>query len=299
MDKSLGKGKSLGLGKGLSTLMGGEVEAHFGVAESQHFVTMVDISLLHPGVFQPRQSFDIDSLGDLVNSIREKGVLQPLLVRKHPKKAGAYEVIAGERRLRASKTVGLEKVPVLIKEFDDKTTLEVALIENLQREDLNPFDEAGAYIRLMEEFKYTQEALSKVVGKSRSHIANMMRLLDLPEVVKDYVLDKKLTIGHARALLGGKDIEALAKEIIKKGLNVRQTEKLAAEGMKGKVRKTGSAKQQKDADIVTLEKELTRILKTPVAIDWTGKGGKVVISYQDLDQLDFILQSLMQAEVKG
>lgn len=285
----------IGLGKGLSALMGEDLELRSAPLDvSDVRVVFMDIQLLVPGGFQPRREFDEEALLELANSIREKGVLQPLLVRPYPKKEGKYEIIAGERRFRASQEVGLTEIPVLIKNFDDKMTMEVALIENLQREDLNPFEEAKAYERLMEEFSYTQEALSKVVGKSRSHIANMTRLLDLPDNIKRYVLKKELTMGHARALLGALEPENLADHIVKKGLNVRQTEKLVAAAKNPNQKEKKESTFKKDSDILTLEKELTRILNADVSILWGSKGGKVTISCKTLDQLDTILQQLMQ-----
>ncbi len=285
----------IGLGKGLSALMGDDMDLMTSPTNtSDARVVPIKINILIPGGFQPRREFNESALEELASSIREKGVLQPLLVRPYPKKEGLYEIIAGERRYRAAQKAGLTEVPVLIRDFDDKTTLEVALIENLQREDLNPFEEAQAYERLMEEFSYTQEELSKVVGKSRSHIANMTRLLELPDNIKRYVLRKDLTIGHARALLGAPDCENLADMIVKKGLNVRQTEKLvaAAKNPKKSVQKEPIIK--KDSDIVTLEKELSRILNADVTINWGRQGGKVMISCHSLDQLDIVLQRLMQ-----
>lgn len=285
----------IGLGKGLSALMGDDMDLMTSPTNtSDARVVPIKINILIPGGFQPRREFNESALEELASSIREKGVLQPLLVRPYPKKEGLYEIIAGERRYRAAQKAGLTEVPVLIRDFDDKTTLEVALIENLQREDLNPFEEAQAYERLMEEFSYTQEELSKVVGKSRSHIANMTRLLELPDNIKRYVLRKDLTIGHARALLGAPDCENLADMIVKKGLNVRQTEKLvaAAKNPKKTVQKEPIIK--KDSDIVTLEKELSRILNADVTINWGRQGGKVMISCHSLDQLDIVLQRLMQ-----
>ena len=189
--------KNLGLGKGLSALMGDDFVAVNAPAESAlentlDKIVMVMLDALTPSPFQPRRVFDELALNDLVESIREKGVLQPLLVRPNPKKKGEYEIIAGERRFRASKKAGLTQVPVLIKDFDDKTALEVALIENLQREDLNAIEEAEAYVRLLKEFEYTQEELSRVVGKSRSYVANMMRLLDLPTSVKKMLSEKQM-----------------------------------------------------------------------------------------------------------
>lgn len=289
--------KQMGLGKGLSTLMGDDIQEILSpVSVTDASVIFLDVEKIYPGVYQPRRIFDEEALKELIASIKEKGVLQPLLVRPHPTEKACYEVIAGERRLRASKAAGIKKVPVLVKMFDDKTTLEVALIENLQRENLNPFEEAQGYERLMDEFQYTQETLSKVVGKSRSHVANMIRMLELPDGIKRYVTKKELTLGHARALLGLKNAEDLAETIVKKGLTVRQTEKLAAQSKERKETSISHQEKlkQKDKDIITLETELSKILKNPVSISWNGKGGKIVISYQNLDQLDILLQRLMQ-----
>lgn len=291
--------KNLGLGKGLSALMGEDLEPNAMVHPTAAGIMTVSIDELTPSPFQPRHVFNEEALVDLVSSIREKGVLQPLLVRPCSNGKTAYEIIAGERRYRASKIAGLTEVPVIVKDFDDKATLEVALIENLQREDLNPLEEAEAYKRLLDEFQYTQDELAKVVGKSRSHVANMMRLLDLPEVIKKMVADKQITIGHARALLNAKNPEELASQIVSKGLSVRQAEKLAvSEG--GKTTRKSSLPNfkktetvyKKDGDLMALETELTNLLKTPVSIKWNGKGGEVVIAYDGLEKLDMILQCL-------
>lgn len=291
--------KNLGLGKGLSALMGDDIAETAIAIETQNGITMVALADLAPSPFQPRRVFNEEALVDLVSSIKEKGVLQPLLVRPSSTGETTYEIIAGERRFRASKIAGLAKVPVIVKEFDDKATLEVALIENLQREDLNPLEEADAYKRLLKEFDYTQDELSKVVGKSRSYVANMMRLLELPASIKELVEKKQLTAGHARALLNAKNPDELAAQVISKGLSVRQTEKLAmSEGGKT-ARKTTlpSFKKtetvyKKDSDLIALETELTNLLRTPVSIKWTGKGGEVVILYDGLEKLDLILQRL-------
>ncbi len=299
--------KNLGLGKGLSALMGDD---NLYAPQALRKATTSDIILVNvtdlvPSPFQPRRVFTEAALSDLVSSIREKGVLQPLLVRRNPRQPMGYEIIAGERRFRASKMAGLNQVPVIVKDFDDKAALEVALIENLQREDLNPLEEAEAYHRLLQEFQYTQEELSQVVGKSRSHVANMMRLLDLPNEIKVLVENKELTIGHARALLNAQNPLELAQEVIRKGLSVRQTEKLAttAGGVKTH-RKTmqhiqKKMTQQKDEDILALEKEMSHLLKTPVTINWTGQGGEVVVAYDTLDKLDIILQQLMKMDPIG
>ena len=214
--------KNLGLGKGLSALMGDDFNQSVAVQPSPDTavggIVLAQITSLIPSPFQPRRVFAPEALSDLIHSIREKGVLQPLLVRRHPTHEGMYEIIAGERRFRASKEAGLSQVPVIIKDFDDKAALEVALIENLQREDLNPLEEGEAYRRLLNEFQYTQEELSQVVGKSRSHVANMMRLLELPDDIKQMVENKELTIGHARALLNAENPSVLAAEIVREKL---------------------------------------------------------------------------------
>lgn len=293
--------KNLGLGKGLSALMGDDFNQSVSVQSSSEpsvgGIVLASITSLIPSPFQPRRVFAPEALADLIHSIREKGVLQPLLVRRHPTHQNMYEIIAGERRFRASKEAGLNQVPVIIKDFDDKAALEVALIENLQREDLNPLEEGEAYRRLLNEFQYTQEELSQVVGKSRSHVANMMRLLDLPDDIKQLVENKDLTIGHARALLNADNPSLLAAEVVQKGLSVRETEKMAVNkgGVKAHKKTSSSKKQveyQKDSDILALESELAHMLKTQVSINWNGKGGEVVISYDNLEKLDVILQRL-------
>ena len=293
--------KNMRLGRGLSALMGEDDDdvfekpastpvttSHEKVEEVGEGISVVDLDSIVPSPYQPRRVFKTEALADLVLSIKEKGVLQPLLVRKNPKKENGYELIAGERRFRASKMAGLTQVPVIIKDFSDKDALEVALIENLQREDLNPMEEAEAYQRLLEEFKYTQEELSKVIGKSRSHLANMMRLLDLPIEIKTMVEKKELTVGHARALLTANNPISLAKEVLKKGYSVRQTEKMASKKTTPKEKKA----IEKDANIITLENELSSVLNTSVSIKWNGKDGSVLISGLDLDKLDIILQRL-------
>lgn len=292
--------KNLGLGKGLSVLMGEEEEVFRSISsggeDDGEKILYVDVKFLEPSPYQPRTVFNDDSLIELIESIKEKGVLQPLLVRKNPRDFKKYEIIAGERRFRASMKAGLKEVPVIVKDFDDKSTLEVALIENLQREDLNPLEEARGYLRLLEEFRYTQEALAKVVGKSRSYVANMMRLLDLSDNVKTLLENKELTVGHARALLNSRNPDELAWKVIDGGLNVRQTEKLVlTEGGKQTREKKSKKKEEtykKDSDIMALETELSNVLKTQVSIKWSEKGGEVIIHYNTLDKLDMILQRL-------
>jgi ParB family chromosome partitioning protein len=202
----------------------------------------------------------------------------------------AYEIIAGERRFRASKIAGLTEVPVIIKDFDDKATLEVALIENLQREDLNPLEEAESYKRLLEEFKYTQEELSKVIGKSRSYLSNMMRLLELPDEIKQMVEQKELTVGHARALLSAQDPVALATEVLKKGYSVRKTERLASKKGSGLIKSRPAI--EKPDDIIVLENELSNVLAAKLSIKWNGHSGDIQIKCDTLDKLDAVLQRL-------
>ena len=286
--------KNTRLGRGLSALMGEDDEVYDSApvanSEPPEGISFVDIDDLVPSPYQPRRVFATDALADLVLSIKEKGVLQPLLVRKNPKKSTGYEIVAGERRFRASKMAGLKTVPVIVKNFSNKDALEVALIENLQREDLNPLEEAESYKRLLQEFKYTQEELSKVIGKSRSHLSNMMRLLELPEEIKQMVEKKELTVGHARALLSAQDPIALATEVLKKGYSVRKTERLASKKGSGLAKSRQSI--EKPEDIIVLENELSSVLAAKLTIKWNGHAGDIQIKCDNLDKLDAILQRL-------
>ena len=286
--------KNTRLGRGLSALMGEDDEVYDSApvanSEPPEGISFVDIDDLVPSPYQPRRVFATDALADLVLSIKEKGVLQPLLVRKNPKKSTGYEIVAGERRFRASKMAGLKTVPVIVKKFSNKDALEVALIENLQREDLNPLEEAESYKRLLQEFKYTQEELSKVIGKSRSHLSNMMRLLELPDEIKQMVEKKELTVGHARALLSAQDPVALATEVLKKGYSVRKTERLASKKGSGLAKSRQSI--EKPEDIIVLENELSNVLAAKLTIKWNGHAGDIQIKCDNLDKLDAILQRL-------
>jgi ParB family chromosome partitioning protein len=283
--------KRRGLGRGLSALLGDEE----GVAEGAPRTIRID--LLHPGRYQPRHQFDPGAIETLAQSIREKGVLQPLLVRRHPSLTDEYEIIAGERRWRAAQVVQLHEVPVVVREIDDREALEIALVENLQRQDLSALEEAEAYQRLMDEFRHTQEAVAQAVGKSRSHVANTLRLLELPLTVKRLLGENKLTAGHARALLGTEDPVALANEVVRRGLNVRQAERMAK---RGKIKTSARQAQPKafgdtkDADTRALERELSMVLGLIVSIDPTGTGGTITIRYQTLEQLDDVLRRLSQ-----
>lgn len=282
------RSKTRGLGRGLSALMAEMPATPEAVepGERRGGALMVPIEQIKPNPDQPRRSFDAVALADLAESIREKGVIQPLIVRPFPGESGVYQIVAGERRWRASQTAQLHEVPVIIREFDDVEVLEVAIIENIQRADLNPVEEAIGYRQLIEKFGHTQEKLAQALGKSRSHIANQMRLLALPEAVLSYLADGKLTTGHARALITAEDPEGLAHEIVRKGLSVR-----AAEQMAKRANKPSSAKKPqkgKDADTLSLEADLSANLGMKVAINHMpgGESGQIVISYSTLDQLD-------------
>lgn len=253
---------------------------------------LVPIEFLYAGKYQPRHVFDEAELQSLAESIRAKGVLQPLLVRRHPTVADAFEIIAGERRWRAAQLAGLHELPVIVRDLSDVESLEVALIENIQRQDLNPIDEAEGYQRLITEFSHTQEVLAKAVGKSRSHIANMLRLLGLPASVKEQVRQGTLSMGHARALLSVDNPEAAAAEILNKGLNVRAVEDMARQSAKSKAKKP--VVDTKDVDTLALEREVSSWLGLTVKIsNPQGKvAGSLTISYQNLDQLEDVLKRL-------
>lgn len=307
--------KKRGLGRGLSALLGEEDDevgaavsaGSSGASEVAHpgpggTTQLVAISDLSPSPFQPRSNFDDEAIDDLAASIRQKGIIQPILVRASSTGDTVYEIIAGERRWRAAQRAQLHEVPVLVREFDDRETAEIALIENLQRQDLSALEEAEGYNRLMAEFSHTQEALGQALGKSRSHIANSLRLLSLPSPIKQMLTDKVLSAGHARALLGAENAVELATQIVKKGLNVRQTEKLVkTDG--GKLSRTKKEKTntaaQKDPDTVSLERDLSNMLGLAVSIDFDGAGGRLTVRYETLEQLDDILQRLTHGRAES
>lgn len=290
-----------GLGRGLSALLGddeapvmAETEAvEPAVARSNK---SVPIEFISANPKQPRKRFDDAAIDGLVESVREKGILQPILVRPHPTEANHYEIVAGERRWRAAQRAKLHEVPVLVRDLSDRDTLEIALVENIHREDLTPLEEAEGYQRLIDEFSHTQEALANAVGKSRSHIANMLRLLSLPEEVKSMVDDGLLTAGHARALLGVPNAEDLAHLVVKKELSVRQTEKLAQSAKQDTVGNTVSkiakAVDRRDTDTIALERSLSDNLGLKVELKGAGESGSVTIHYKSLDQLDGLLEKL-------
>ncbi|MEO8723166.1 MAG: ParB/RepB/Spo0J family partition protein [Sphingobium sp.] len=284
-----------GLGRGLSALLG-EVAQEEAISASasggnNKSVQAIDISAITPHPHQPRRHFDEAALQELADSIARRGVIQPIVVRPHGK---GYQIVAGERRWRAAQRAHLHRIPAIIRDFDEAETLEIALVENIQRQDLNPMEEAEAYSRLIAEFGHSQEALARLVGKSRSHVANLIRLLDLPAPVQDAVMDGRLTMGHARALIGVEDAEGVARLIIQKGLSVREVEKLAQKA-KGRAPKgaTSGAPDVRDADISALEHHLSDILGVKVQIGHrTDGGGLLSLQYSTLDQLDMLCQRL-------
>ncbi|CAK0741172.1 Chromosome-partitioning protein ParB [uncultured Gammaproteobacteria bacterium] len=291
-------GRKLGLGRGLSALFGDAAE-DYGTMDKSRQNKPIPIEFVHPGRFQPRRRFDEEAIAGLVESIRERGIIQPLLVRRDPDQPNSYEIIAGERRWRAAQLAGLHEVPAVVRELDDREALELSLIENIQRQDLTPLEESEGYQRLLDEFQHTQENLARVVGKSRSHVANTLRLLTLPEPVRRLLQDGSLSAGHARALLTAPDPVVLARQVIDRGLNVRQTEQLARgeEPAPKQIRgPTGAVKKIKDADILELERDLSARLGLKLAITSRdkngGKSGAVSIEYHTLDQLDDLLARL-------
>jgi ParB family chromosome partitioning protein len=276
------------LGRGLAALIGDDVIEAASPEESRG-LRHLPIELLHSNPNNPRKQFKEEELEDLAKSIREKGLLQPIVVRQRAD--GEYEIVAGERRWRASQRAGLHELPVLIRELSDGETLEIALIENIQRSDLNPLEEARAYGQLLEQFSYTQQQLADSVGKSRSHIANTLRLLTLPESVRAYIEDGKLTAGHARTLVATDSPADLANKIISLGLSVREAETLTRSNPATSTRK---AKNVKDADTRALEKQLAEAMGLRVEIKAQGReGGTLLIKYKTLDQLDGITHRLM------
>ena len=282
-----------GLGRGLSALLGDNPDFNTGNSAKQNGYS-VPIEKIYPGKYQPRQRFGDEELDSLVDSIKSNGILQPILVRSNPLIPGSYEIIAGERRWRAAQRAQLHEIPVIIRDLSDEESLEIGLIENLQRENLSPIEEAKAYRRLMDEFANTQEILAKAVGKSRSGIANTLRLLTLPDSVQDLVDSGDLQAGHARALVGNNEAEKLAREIVGKGLSVRQAELLTKNSGQG-IKSILQKKNVKDPDTIALENDLSNMLGLRVSITFKGdgaKGGSISFRYSSLDQLDDILQRL-------
>lgn len=306
-----------GLGKGLSALISENyVQSQPSRAETLS-VSPADggagpaslaIAQLSAGKYQPRTRFDEGTLAELAESIEKNGLMQPIIVRPIPSQSGRYEIVAGERRWRAAKIAGLQRVPVIVRDMEDKQALEIALVENIQRQDLSPLEEASGYQRLIEEFGYSQEELASTVGKSRSHVANLLRLLGLPDEIKNMLENGELTMGHARALLNAPNAVELAREIARRGLNVRQAE-AASRQMQGNSKQRRprassptpyerpmDAQAQhsgpKDPDILALEESLSENLGLRVSINDRGQSGEIIIAYDSLSQLDVILRKL-------
>jgi ParB family transcriptional regulator, chromosome partitioning protein len=274
------------LGRGLAALFGeNEGAAELDAANQRR----VPIEMIRPSALQPRRRFDEAELDALAQSIREKGVLAPLLVRPIADDEAAFELVAGERRWRAAQRVGIHEVPVLVRALADHEALEIALVENLQREDLSALEEAEAYKRLIGEFGRTQASLAESVGKSRSHVANTMRLLSLPAPVRHRLEEGELSAGHARALLGAADPTTLADEVVRRGLNVRATERLVQRRAR---RAEKPHRALRDADTLALERDLSSRLGLRVRLDPKTRGGALIIYYQSLDQLDQVLHLL-------
>ena len=305
--------KKRGLGRGLSALIG-DVDIGLSadtrepakgkpkkdpapVAQdtSAQELHTLGVEKLVPGKFQPRREFDKEALKDLANSIREKGILQPILVRSNPDGSAKapYEIVAGERRWRAAQIAQIHDVPVIIRDMTDNEALQIGIIENVQRSDLNPIEEAEAFQRLIDEFSYTQEVLAKTLGKSRSHIANTLRLVGAPNKVRDYLVTGQLSAGHARALLGHAQANRLASEIVKKGLSVRDVERLVSDKKLNKSWSKPKKSPEKDTDTRALEKSIADNLGLTVAIQNEKDGGHVRVAYKTLEQLDEVVRRLM------
>jgi len=287
------KQKARGLGRGLSALMADVTQDQSTAEQARRPDMMVPIENIRPNPDQPRRHFDETALDELAASIREKGVIQPLIVRRDSSREGYFEIVAGERRWRASQLAKLHELPVLIREYSDTEVLEVAIIENIQRADLNAIDEAAGYRQLMDRFGHTQEQLASALGKSRSHIANLMRLLSLPDDVQEMLTSGQLTAGHARTLVGNEQASSLARQMLLKGMSVRDAESLVRKPGKAPTAKS-ARKSSKDADTVQIESDISATLRMPVSIDHDpqGEGGKVTLRYRDLEQLDDLLRLL-------
>ena len=285
-----------GLGRGLSALIDEAVRPSAQSADnsSASGVREIDIGRIRPNPSQPRVRFDEESIAELARSIGERGVLQPVLLRPD---GDGFQIIAGERRWRAAQRAQLHKIPAIVRELDDAATAEIALIENIQREDLNALEEAEAFRQLIERFGHTQEELGRIVHKSRSHIANLLRLLDLPDSVQRHLIRGEISMGHARAIATSEHPEQLAEEIVTKGLSVRQAEALAKRARPGLASDIGRgsarlAARQRDADLESLERQLGDVTGLKVKIAHNGKSGTMTLHYSSLDQLDMVCQRL-------
>ena len=281
-----------GLGRGLSALLG-EAEEIAHAVEPADGVREIPIELIHRNPDQPRQHFQEDEIQTLADSIRDKGVLQPILVRPSPRTPGQYEIVAGERRWRAGQKVGLAVIPALVRTLDDERALEISIVENVQREDLNAMEEAQAYRALMQRFGHTQDQAAAAVGKSRSHVANTVRLLALPESVQQHVIHGRLSAGHARALLSAENPARVADLVVEQQLSVREAEALVR-GKAGGPKKASGPRKTKDADTASLEVDLEDALGMSVDVADRGGQGEVRIRYATLEQLDELCRRLMR-----
>jgi ParB family transcriptional regulator, chromosome partitioning protein len=280
------------LGRGLAALMGDVGEETTKVEQGRN-KRSVPIEFLRPNPRNPRRNFPETELDELAASMRERGIIQPIVVRPVHGAPDSYEIIAGERRWRAAQRAGLHVVPIVPLDVSDDEALQLAIIENVQRSDLNPLEEAAGYQALVNEFQHSQDAIAKMVGKSRSHVANTLRLLKLPQSVQDYIAAGKISAGHARMLVGQPDPERLAREIMDRGLNVRQVEALAQERAQASGKSIKSRQRvSKDADTAALERRLSDSLGLAVAIDHRGQGGVLTIRYRDVEQLDEVIRRL-------
>jgi ParB family chromosome partitioning protein len=293
-DSPTARRRPSGLGRGLSSLLGevaqeAPVAGSPGASPPRGGIQMMPVSSIEPHLDQPRRHFDEEKLTELAESIRARGLIQPIVVRPHGHR---YQIVAGERRWRAAQRAKLHEVPVIVREFSDAETLEVALLENIQRQDLNAIEEADGYRRLIDEFGHTQEELGRIVNKSRSHVANLLRLLGLPESVRELVVTGELSMGHARALVSAADPEGIAREAVSRGLSVRDVEKMARFGKPGRERQGKLEYKGSSADIDALERQLGDMLGLNVRITHRPDGGAVALHYTTLDQLDMICQRL-------
>ena len=280
-----------GLGMGLSALLGDAARAPANEVGdgSRGGVREIEIARIRPNPNQPRIQFSEDSIAELADSIAERGVLQPILLRPD---GDGFQIIAGERRWRAAQKARLHTIPAIVREIDEATTAELALIENIQREDLNAIEEAEGYKQLIERHGHTQEDVGKLVHKSRSHVANLLRLLDLPEMVRLSLLQGDISMGHARAVAAAPDPEALTREIVAKGLSVRQAESRARRAKQGPKELILDKSRAVDPDLAALERQLADMLGLKVQVAHKGQGGTVTLNYSSLDQLDMICQRL-------
>jgi len=282
--------KATGLGRGLSALIDESVRPAREGAPSGAGVREIEVARIRPNPLQPRKNFDSEALSELTASIAERGVLQPILVRTVD---DGFEIIAGERRWRAAQKAQLHQIPAIVRDFDESATAEIALIENIQREDLNAIEEAEGYRQLISRFGHGQDGVAKLVGKSRSHVSNLLRLLGLPNSVQEMLLRGDISMGHARAILTAPEPEILAQEIAKNGLSVRQAEKLAKQAKPGAMARAVERNQRPvDADLEALERQLGDLLGLRVKVAHGKSGGTVALHYSTLDQLDLICQRL-------